>query len=338
MSRDFDRAEDMYTLSWAKEPETKLIGELKVPLPKMPSRKRMKNYDQKSLSQKFRRSVVPGDINYWAPYEVEEYVKAQWHRRVHGEWWLIKGEPFTFQVRLFCFLYYWTMHSGKKPDFRIEALDFFLAWYLYINPDPNIFGMFDMKPRRVGDTEKVIFIAWEKATRFRNMRVGLMSYTDTEAAKNFSRLAKGNRNMPFMFKPKWSGSDKDHLAFMSPNEVNTLKKLREKAKKIDFSSIDEDFIGSLIDYEATKTGKYDGDQLHFYHLDEVWKILPHLMDVKKQWSNIKRVISLHLQEVIVGKAILCSTVEEKTKDADKKELTLRLRLQLIFGTIVIPTV
>lgn len=315
----FKRTEELYQMTFdSSDPETIRIGEIDVVLPDVPPEKKMFNYKEKRNERKYKRTIIPKEIKGWRKDEIDSYVKMQWHRRLNGEWWIIKDEPHYLPGSALFFFDWWTMHSGRKPDFRIEALQLFQYWTLFVERDPDLFGLFLMKPRRIGDTEKLLSIVYDRSTRYRGVKAGLQSYTDDEAAGNYSRLRTGHRSMPFFFKPLHSGSDQFALSMMRPSELMTMKKLREKVGKIDLKDEEKQFIGSFIDFEATVTGKYDGQQLWTYYLDEIFKIMPHQMDVKEQWRNIKKVQSLFNDQVIYGKSILGSTVEEKTKDADKK--------------------
>lgn len=306
--------DELYTATYSN-PIPVRIGEVDVLMPDMPDERLIINYDKKPKDQKYQKRLIE-DVSKWRKPQIDDYAEAHWHRRINGEWQFIKGEPYYIPGGACVFFDFWTRMTGGRPDFRYEALQLFQFWYQYIEPNENIFGLFDMKPRRIGDTEKFVFIVWERTTRFNSVKAGLQSYTDTEAEKNFGRLAKGNRNMPFFFRPNWSGSDKECLAFMAPNEIYNIKKLKEKAKEIQQESLDDQFLGSYIDYESTLTGKYDGDQLFTYFLDEIFKIPVHKMNVKAQWDNMRRVLSLNNEMQIYGKGILGSTVEEKSKDGD----------------------
>jgi hypothetical protein len=293
-----------------KNPLTTRIGEVDIILPDFPDEREVINYDLPTAKQKFQRLKIPSDITSWSPARLDAYAKKQWHRRLNGEWWFIKGEPFYIPGPCLPFFDSWMMEGGRKPTFRMEALHLFTYWYEFIEKDPNIFGIFNLKCRRLGDTEKWNYVIWERTTRFKNVKAGLQSYTDADAQASFSRLAKGNRNMPYYFSPKYSGSDKSVLAFMSPNELMTMKKLLEQAGDVKTGEEDQVFLNSLITFEATKTGKYDGQQLFTWLLDEIFKIKQSSMDVKKQWKNIRKVLSLFNEQYIYGKGILSSTVED----------------------------
>lgn len=302
--------EDLYTATYTERfPRTYQVGELRCVMPDVPDEKDMFNYGLKVKDQKYRRFELP-KTKRLKRSEADRLAELYWHRRLNGEWWLIKGEPYYIPGPATVFFDFWTKKTGGQPDFREEALEFFYAWYQYVERDPDVFGLYDMKTRRLGDTEKALFIVWERTTRYKFVRSGLQSYTDDEAQKNFQRLAQGNRHMPYFFKPRHSGADNNHLAFMKPSELMTHKKLREESGDIDLSQDGNEFLNSYIDYESTVTGKYDGDQLWTWYLDEIFKIKPHQMDVKAQFNNIRRVQSLHNEELIYGKSILTSTVEK----------------------------
>lgn len=312
---NFPRAEERYV----KEPggKTVRISEVDVPLPKLPDERLIKGTDFLKKDQKFYKEVVPPDISTWPVWEIEEFARSQWHRRLNGEWYMIKGKPYYVPGPALPFFDFWILESGKPTQFRYPSLEIMTFFYEYCEPNPNIFGLYDLKTRRIGDTANLVYITWERTTRFKGVRGGLQSYTDAMAAKTFARLAKGHRNMPFFFRPNRSGSDKDYLAFMSPSEVNTMKKLRERERIAETTS-DQEFIGSYLDYEATRTGKYDGEQLFTAYMDEILKIEPYRMDAIAQYNNLRRCASLFGETHIYGKILVSSTVEKREGSEDQK--------------------
>lgn len=288
------------------------IGEINVLFPDVPEDRFIRNIDKPLKERKFARERIPSDIKYWSRHERDRYVAEQWHRRTHGEWWLIKDELLYFPGGALVFFDFWTTEEGKRPDFRFSALQLFQFWYQFVEPHPNVFGMFNMKCRRLGDTENSLFIMWDSITRYKMVKGGMQSYTDDEGARNFYRLVVGHKGMPFFYRPHHSGSTASNLNFRAPDERMTLAKIKEERIKIK----EDSFIGSYVDFEATVTGKYDGTRLFRYFLDEVFKIKPHQLDVKKQWNNIRRVTSLNNERNIVGKSILNSTVEANKGKAE----------------------
>ena len=312
----FIRAEDRYEIKWAKNPRKIIIDDNPVPMPIVPDDQFIKGIDLKTKKQKYTPEIVPDDIHTWKPNDVKAYAKSQWHRRMNGEWQMINGEPYFIPGGAIPFFDFWTLESGKRPEFRYSALKLFWLFYNYVEPNPDIFGIYVLKTRRIGDTANFLYMLWEGITRYRGVRGGLQSYNDTIAAKTFGRLSKGNRNMPFFFRPNHSGSDKEYLAFMSPTEINTMKKLRE-ADKVTATTKDEQFLSSFIDYQATVVGAYDGEQLFRILMDEVLKVPPYKMDAREQFANIRRCLSLFGEMKIYGKAFVSSTVEERQGKDDE---------------------
>lgn len=312
---DFLRADERYVY----EPGggTVRVGEVKIHLPRRPDEGMMKSHLLRTKDQKYRKEKVPENIGNWPRWEIQEFAASQWHRRLNGEWHMINGKPYYIPGPCIPFFDFWILESGKPTEFRYPALELFYFFYLYVEKNKDIFGLYDLKTRRVGDTANLSYILWERTTRFEGVRGGLQSYTDEMAAKTFGRIAKGNRNMPFFFKPVNSGSDKEFLAFMPPNEVATMKKIRERDQLTE-TSLDQEFLGSYMDYQATVTGKYDGEQLFTAYMDEILKIEPHRMDAIAQYNNLKRVVSLFGESHIYGKILVSSTVEKKEGKEDIK--------------------
>lgn len=289
-----------------------------IPLPKVPDKRFFRN--EKSDTAKFEKTKVPKNLKSWTNADIERYAEWQWHRRQHGEWWWIKGQPYYFPRASSIFFDYWMMETGDTPTFRMEALELFTWWYMVIEPDDDVLGGYVVKPRRIGETEKFNFIAWEAGTRYKNSNVGLNSYTDTEASHNFDRLVQGALEMPFFFRPVWEGKSrpKEKLSFMPPAAVVTEDYLRNMFDREE----NEEFLGSYFTYMPTKDRAFDGWYLRFYFLDEILKIKQHQMDVKQQIANIRKCITLYNEEAVIGKMIASSTAEktEEKIDADTLEI------------------
>lgn len=316
---------DRYEMTWNNPTEKVKVGEVEFFLPDVPPEKDMFNYEKGIKDQKYSRTVLPPDIYKWEKNKIDAYVEHQWHRRKHGEWWIIKGHPLYIPGSALTFFDFWTTEDNNRPDFRIAALEAFWFWYLYVDRDPDLFGAYVVKARRMGITEDFLFICWDRTTRFLNSRCGLQADEDATASRNFERLRTGNNGMPFFFLPRRSGSDSEELNFGPPNEVITNKKFRESIGKIEETADNSIFLNSYINYEATVDGKYDSRKLFTYYLDEVLKIKVGRMDVKKQWNNIRKVTSLNNEMLIYGKSILTSTVEEKNdKNNDNYEQTVEV--------------
>jgi hypothetical protein len=262
----------MYVKSGSGE-TIKIGGEYDVVLPAMPIDHEIINYELPSKDQKYRRFVFPNNFSKLSFSERDDIASQLWHRRLNGEWQFINGRPYYIPGGATMFFDFWHMQSGRLPDFRWEALEFFLLWYLFVEPNSKVFGLYDVKPRRVGDTEKALFLVYEGVTRFKNTRGGLQSYTDEEAKENFKRMAYAHSKMIEPYKPLHKGYDiaADTLLFQPPSKLRTANNLSE--------DLTQEGHGGMIDYQATVVGKYDGRQLFRYHMDEALKIKTSKMDV-----------------------------------------------------------
>jgi len=319
-------SEYIYTLEFDSKPDTiDIIGfEIPIALPKKPAKKHFRNYGKSKKDQKFERDEIPKDLRYWPQRQQDAFISMMWHKRRNGEWWLINGKEIFINGKAWTFFNFWYTQRGKLPDFRMEAVDFFTVWE-FCETDIDCYGVLDIKPRRIGDTEKTLFLLWEHCTRVRYQRGGMQNVKDDAAEKNFKRLVRSHNKMIWFFKPIIRGSDspKKLLDFTYPEQKMTRKKLKAASKKgaANHGTLNSNFkfqpLDSSIDFESSIQGRYDGEQLGFYHLDEPGKITN--FDIKEQWPVIRRALSLSNDRLIVGKALFTTTVEDYQKGSKSGE-------------------
>lgn len=299
-----------YTAEWEDVPtETMRISEYDVPLPKKPPKKYIKNYGLAQKNQKFKRIKLPKNFRNMPKLERERLVEYLWHRRLHGEWWYINGKEIYITGQALLFFDFWITEQGTKADFRMEAVEFFLFWKM-CERSGDCFGMYIVKARRIGDTEKSLFLLWEICTRYRNSNGGMQHMTEEDAQKNFDRLVKSAMKAPWFFRPMnpSSSAPKKRLEFKYPPDIFTKKKA--KAEK-DNKHIELDVLPSLesmIDFEASVLGRYDGQRLRIWHCDEVGKMKA--FNINSHWDKIKPTLALYNMQTIIGKAIMTTTVED----------------------------
>lgn len=297
----------LYTKTYTQRLTREVEGfEMPVELPDMPRERDMINYGLPIEKQKFRRTELPGDFFSWDKPRQDQYVADEWHKRYNGVWFLIKGNPVYITGPAYVFFSYWYTEAGPLPDFRMEAVDWFQVWEMVLR-HPKCYGIFDIKGRRVGDTEKALFCGWELVTRYRKSWFGMQNTTEDDAQENFNRVVMSNRSMIFFFKPMVFGSDmpKRMLEFKYP--------ARKEASKNEAQQQQYDLryeLDSKIDFRATEVKKYDGKRLRYYHLDEPGKISVSKMDIVKQWGIVKHCLSKNNGRYLIGRGMLTTTVEE----------------------------
>ena len=184
----------------------------------------------------------------------------------------------------------------------------FLLWN-HIERDEKSFGMIDIKPRRIGDTEKSKYLLWWRAIKWRDSNSGIQDRTEEHAHKLYMTITESNIRMPKFLRAVNRGSTQPQggLYFTYPEEAVSKKKLQQEEEMVgDYEGIPP--LNSKIEAMASKPDKFDGARLTTYLFDESGKSIQ--MDVNELWDIIKKCLSVYNGMVIIGKAILPTTVEE----------------------------
>jgi len=103
----------------------------------------------------------------------------------------------------------------------------------------------------------------------------------------------------------------ESLEFVKPRAMVGVKELQRRRKEGGVAGIvEEQFLESSISYKTASNSAYDGQRLNAFFGDEWFKVPSYKMDILKQIDNIRNVLSLENEKKIIGKGIICSTVEE----------------------------
>jgi hypothetical protein len=302
-NRDWSDPILRYVMTWEQQHTIK-IGEYHVPLPDQPPLEYMINYGKKEKDQFFEYTLVPKDLKQWTARERDEWVDNEYHRRKHGVWMLIRGVPVYITGLHYIYLNYWTPGRGKKIIFKFHDCLFFYFWDMCVK-DPLCMGTVIFKPRRIGDTEKSNFIAWEFASRVRRARCGMQNLENKRSKQDFLQLVQAHKAIPFFLRPVGYRAE-NKLVFNKPD-----KKLKEEDidEMYGFFSDDEEenMLQSVIDHEDTVLGKYDGTYLNRYRMGEFGKWVR--VSAYEQWEKVKLCFIDPVTRDIIGKAILESSVE-----------------------------
>lgn len=325
LQRDsFKTKNELYVAEYPKNPKTIRISEMDVPLPKMPAKSEMVNYGLPEKDQKFKRDWIPDDLQMWDKRREELFVEALFHKRQHGQWYLIKGTPVYLTGDAYFYYNFWETEQGGYPDFRMEGVRFFLFSEM-CHRDPDCYGMMIIKPRRIGDTDKALAAGYNRALLYRKSWFGMQNINEDDAKDNYLRVVDAHERMPYFFKPVQKGRSNStkELRFEKPGEVLTQDKLRKKKKEKKLISAQEkdNSLKSKVDYAAAKEKAYDGKRLSYYHLDEPGKMTE--MDPYKAWNIVKRTLSLYNEQLIIGYCVMTTTVEE-LKDAETVKTMVKL--------------
>ena len=299
-------SEKLYTVNWDKTSGTVPLGGYDVPLPEMPPLETMENYGLDISDQKFKRTKIPATLLKKKPIiedsEEEEFIKGEYHKIHNGTWILIKGIPIYLTGAYYFFLNYWTTNQGKKPDFKYIQCLLFLFWEMVVR-NKKLYGLFLVKPRRIGGTEITISWLYADVLRYRNMVCGMQSKNEDSVFKNYRRVLNAHKNMIWFMKPINQGStgNKDGLFLRYPEEQQTAKKLKEAAENGEKESSYEDpEINSDLTYQPSVATAYDGERLDRYILNEFGKCLAKGTRVMMYSGEIRVVEDIQEGDVLMG--------------------------------------
>lgn len=289
-------------------PETLDIEGFEIPvrLPVRPPRKEMLNYGLPVEKQVFPYVKIPDGLQSAPIEEQTRFISREWHRRHNGVWALIGGEEVYVPGTAYLFFNYWII-EGKQPEYRQEALDFFLVAN-HVDDDDNCVGLVIVKPRRIGDSEKCFCWGWDRATKRRNQHFGNMSKVGDDSEANFKKIVAAHTTMPWFFKPVSSGMDQPTEAFVfrPPARRQTVSTMQSEQHE----QMSERPLNSRIDWRTTTFKAYDGLKLTRFVFDEWAKTPISQLRVDKQMDVIFHCLTLQGGRKIIGKVMMPSTVED----------------------------
>ncbi len=308
--------QNLYTVNWNKPSGFIELDVYKIPQPEMPPLETIENYGLPIEQQKLKRTVIPTSLlkRKAVSEEEEAFIRGEYHKIHNGVWIIIKDTPIYLTGAYYFFLNYWTTNQGKKPDFKKIQCDLFLLWEMAIR-SKTCYGLFLVKPRRIGGTEITISWLFADVLRYRNMVCGMQSKNEDSVYKNYKRIINAHKNMIWFMKPINQGStgNKEGLFLRYPEQQQTHKKLKEQSESGDAEDgFTEPEINSDLTYQPSVATAYDGERLDRYILNEFGKV--EKMSVSDCWDKVKPCLHLDNGLVISGKAVCESTVEEINDD------------------------
>lgn len=294
----------LYTVDWEHPSGFVELDVYKIPLPAMPPLETMENYGLPIEDQKFKRTIIPNSLlkRKAVNEEEEAFIRGEYHKIHNGVWVIIKDTPVYITGAYYFFLNYWTTNQGKKPDFKKIQCDLFLMWEMVIN-DPNSYGLFLVKPRRIGGTEITIEWLYVDVLRYRNMVCGMQSKNEDSVFKNYRRILNAHKNMIWFMKPINQGStgNKEGLFLRYPEQQQTHKKLKEQSESGDAEDgFTEPEINSDLTYQPSVATAYDGERLDRYILNEFGKCFGRGTLIMLYSGKVKRVEDIEIGDLIMG--------------------------------------
>ncbi len=315
----------LYSMTY-DNPSFKDVYGYNVEFPDMPPVEDMVNFGLDVDDQVFRRTLIPEDLRIWPVDAKEEFISKEHHRRYHGMWFIIKGEPTYIPGTMYFFMNYWTMQTGDKPIYRFTDLKFYWIW-MHVVRSPTIFGLAVFKCRRIGDTEKGLCMIYEYASRVKNTWNAMQdARTEPDIVATYQRLIFAHERMIWFMKPinRGSTSPKKGLEFKYPEKKSTTgSHVSADGEVILDGDLDFEFpaLYSEIHYYPSKPESGDGKRHGRYYLDEFGK--KKMLDAIEAWKFVKKSMVDEIFDTLAGKALFTSTIEEM-KDGESLKISKKI--------------
>jgi hypothetical protein len=242
-----------------------------------------------------------------------EFLKEVHWMREYGYWFFNDGKPTYITGDHFDYLNYWTFVDEKtndegRPEYRdIDRKVYLFRKYgfdttesvtvkddQYVVEDigiPICFGTAEPKSRRCGITTQAIHTG--------------MKTCMTGSGKYFTIVSMDGNNAEVHYDKKLLPAFKDYPIWLKPNYAPQIG--NSIVFDVHSRVLDDDFIGSVIDYtDSAGERKNDGDKLHYGLMDEEGKT--DRSDVNERWTVNRQAMALG--ERRVGFSMHPTTVEE----------------------------
>lgn len=319
-----------YILRYPEKPKTIKVYEYDVEMPEQPPVEECINYGLKDPKDRiFRKFEIPKQVLYpsrdfgrdnWTKSQIDDFIDLMWHVRINGCWFIIKDKPTYIPGTLLFKLN--NCDIRNKFIYKHSDLEFFWFW-MHCVRSYECKGMIDYKCRQLGDTENIITIMYEYGSRVRGMLNFMQSaINQPNIERVFDRLVNVHKNMIYYFKPMHQGKEdpKEELVFRYPTEMNTQKRIREKARQgkmvNESSSIDYKYpeLNTRFQHGPTKENHFDGaTDVGRAYLDEFGK--PQRGFSPYEWIRvIVEALFSKITEKKTGLIMMTSTVDEITPE------------------------
>lgn len=252
-----------------------------------------------------KRAKNPEMLPYYDE-QLEAYTRIEWDRRLNGFWFYNNGVPTYITGMHYVYLQWWQLDTGY-PKFRIPDLEYFY-FLQYVIEDPECMGMLEITKRRFGKTFRGGLFLYEYVTRTREANGGIQSKTGPDAKKMFGKaIIKPFKKLPRFFRPEY-----DLSLGITPKTEIRFQQTNVRGKDAEYM-IDQEELGSMIDFQSADTVAYDGQKLQRTFQDEWAKTVEANIYDRHE---VIRYCLLDDEGRIIGKALYSSTVEilETEKD------------------------
>jgi len=170
----------------------------------------------------------------------------------------IEGELTYIPGAYWCYINFWTLEHGDKPEYRDDDRLFFI-FHEYLRLNTDCLATTRLKGRRQGATSVGMFFKWFIAGRNEFKNCGSTSFNDTAAADNFQRMFMyGFKAMLPCFQSDFDSDSENFIRFVKPVE--------KKRKGV--LAIKREGLNSYVDYKSNAINSYDSGRQSYNVPDE----------------------------------------------------------------------
>lgn len=236
----------------------------------------------------------------------KQWVDRENKRFEEGVYAYIDGELTFLPGSYWCYINYWTLEHGDKPEYREDDRLFFL-FHEYLRLETDILGCTRLKGRRQGATSIGMFFMWFIAGRKEHKLCGTTSYSDTAAQDNFQKMFMyGFKAMLPCFQSDFDSDSENFIRFVKPVEK----------KKKGVLAVKREGLNSYCDFKPNVVSSYDGGRQSYNVPDEGGK--RNKVNINSYWSRLLKTFAIGRNKV--GFGYLPTTVGSKKEGGENYKL------------------
>ena len=218
----------------------------------------------------------------------------------------INGDLKFIPGAYWCYVNFWTLEHGDKPEYREDDRLFFL-FHEYLRLQTSSLGVTRLKGRRQGATSIAMFFMWFVGGRKAHMLCGLTSFNDSAAQDAFQKMFMyGFKAMIPCFQADFDSDSENFIRFVKPVDK----------KKKGVLAVKREGLNSYCDYKSNVISSYDSGRQSYNVPDEGGK--RNKLNINSYWSRLYKTLLIGSNKV--GFAYLPTTVGAKAEGGENYKL------------------
>lgn len=232
----------------------------------------------------------------------KQWVDRENKRFEEGVYAYIDGVITYIPGAYWCYVNYWTLEHGDKPEYRDDDRLFFL-FHEYLRLETGVLALTRLKGRRQGATSIAMFFMWFIAGRKEHRLCGTTSFNDGACQDNFQRMFMfGFKAMLPVFQADFDSDSENFIRFVKPVE---------KRKK-GILAVKREGLNSYCDYKSNAINSYDSGRQSYNVPDEAGK--RGKVNINSYWSRLYKTFLTGANKV--GFGYLPTTVGAKKEGGE----------------------